>query len=63
MGTTLHLPRLFVPAWALEGVKTEQFPIQYGPDKGTVMRLLMPWNEVYLARWSDYSLTAVWGEF
>jgi hypothetical protein len=44
-------PGFFAPAWALEGVKTEQFPIQYGPDKGTVMRLPMPWNGVYLARW------------
>jgi hypothetical protein len=24
-------PGFFAPAWALEGVKTEKFPIQYGP--------------------------------
>ena len=50
----LHLeifPGFFAPAWALEGVKTEQFPIQYGPGKGTVLRLPMPWNELYLDRW------------
>lgn len=44
-------PGFFAPAWALEGVKTEQFPIQYGPDKGTVLSLPMPWNALYLTRW------------
>lgn len=44
-------PGFFAPAWALEGVKTEQFPLQYGPGSGTVMSLPMPWNEVYLNRW------------
>ncbi len=44
-------PGFFAPAWALEGAKTEQFPIQYGPGKGTVMSLPMPWNTVYLNRW------------
>jgi hypothetical protein len=44
-------PGFFSPAWALEGVKTEKFPVQYGPDKGTVLSLPMPWDRVYLARW------------
>lgn len=44
-------PGFFAPAWALEGVKTEQFPVQYGPGKGTVMNLPMPWDGVYLKRW------------
>jgi hypothetical protein len=44
-------PGFFAPAWALEGVKTEQFPVQYGPGKGTVMNLPMPWDGVYLNRW------------
>ena len=47
----LIFPGFFSPAWALEGVKTEQFPIQYGPGNGTVMSLPMPWNTVYLNRW------------
>ncbi len=47
----LIFPGFFSPAWALEGVKTEQFPIQYGPGKGTVLSLPMPWNKVYLDRW------------
>ncbi len=47
----LIFPGFFSPAWALEGVKTEQFPIQYGPGKGTVLSLPMPWNRAYLDRW------------
>ena len=47
----LIFPGFFAPAWALEGVKTEEFEIQYGPGKGTVLRLPMPWNSVYLNRW------------
>jgi len=41
----------FSPPWALEGVKTETFPIQYGPGQGTVERLPMPWDDIYLGRW------------
>jgi hypothetical protein len=44
-------PGFFAPAWALEGVKAEQFAIQYGPGKGTVLSLPMPWDRVYLNRW------------
>ena len=40
-------PGFFAPAWALEGVKTEQFAIQHGPGRGTVLSLPMPWNAVY----------------
>jgi hypothetical protein len=41
----------FSPPWALEGAKTEMFPIQYGPGKHTVEKLPMPWDNVYLSRW------------
>ncbi len=41
----------FSPPWALEGAKSAEFPIQYGPSKGTVERLPMPWDKVYLNRW------------
>jgi hypothetical protein len=44
-------PGFFAPAWALQGVKTEKFTIQYGPGKGTVLSLPMPWNSAYLDRW------------
>jgi hypothetical protein len=44
-------PGFFAPPWALEGAKTERFAIQYGPGKGTVERLPMPWDRVYLNHW------------
>jgi hypothetical protein len=47
----LIFPGFFSPAWALQGVQTEQFPIQYGPDHGTVAPLPVPWDKVYLGRW------------
>jgi hypothetical protein len=51
----LIFPGFFSPEWALEGgVKTEAFAIQYGPGKGNVKRLPMPWDKVYLARWSAF---------
>jgi hypothetical protein len=51
----LIFPGFFSPAWALEGdVKTETFAIQYGPGTGTVKTLPMPWDKVYLARWSAF---------
>jgi hypothetical protein len=44
-------PGFFTPAWALKGVKSEKFPVLYGPDRGKVLRLPMPWDMVYLNRW------------
>jgi len=50
----LIFPGFFSPAWALEGAKTEQFPIQYGPGQGTPERLPLPWDRVYLGHWFDF---------
>ena len=47
----LIFPGFFSPPWALEGVKTEMFPLQYGPGKGSVEPLPMPWDDIYLGRW------------
>jgi hypothetical protein len=44
-------PGFFSPQWALEGAKTDLFPIPYGPGHGTVTSLPMPWDRVYLDRW------------
>ena len=44
----------FSPAWALEGARTDQFPAQYGPDKGTVLSLPMPWDTAYLNHWFGF---------
>ena len=50
----LIFPGFFSPPWALEGVKTELFAIQYGPGKGAIERLPIPWDRVYLARWFEF---------
>jgi hypothetical protein len=47
----LLFPGFFSPPWALEGVQTQSFPLQYGPGKGSVAKLPMPWNDRYLRRW------------
>lgn len=44
----------FSPSWALKGVEQEVFPLQYGPGHGTKMPLPMPWDPVYLNRWSAF---------
>ncbi len=44
-------PGFFSPEWALQGAKTDLFKIPYGPDHGTVAKLPMPWDRVYLSRW------------
>jgi hypothetical protein len=41
----------FSPAWALVGAKTQLFPAQYGPEKGKLLTLPMPWDRVYLDHW------------
>jgi hypothetical protein len=47
----IMFPGFFSPPWALEGVQTDRFEIQYGPGKGTSAKLPMPWDRVYLGRW------------
>jgi hypothetical protein len=44
-------PGFFSPAWALAGAKTEVFAIPYGPGGGTMAKLPMPWDRMYLDRW------------
>ncbi len=47
----LIFPGFFSPAWAMEGVHTEMFAIRYGPGKGELEKLPLPWDQVYLTRW------------
>jgi hypothetical protein len=47
----LTFPGFFAPEWAKEGAQTDLFPIQYGPGRGRVEKLPMPWDNVYLTRW------------
>jgi len=50
----LIFPGFFSPSWATEGTQTVTFPIQYGPGKGTLERLPLPWDRVYLGHWFDF---------
>jgi hypothetical protein len=45
------LPGFGTPDWAMQGVQSGMFTIQYGPGAGTAKRLPMPWDSVYLNRW------------
>jgi len=47
----LIFPGFFTPLWAEQGVQTDRFPLQYGPGKGELGTLPMPWDSVYLANW------------
>jgi hypothetical protein len=47
----LVFPGFFTPSWALAGVQTDTFPIQYGPGAGTPTTLPMPWDPTYLSNW------------
>ena len=50
----LIFPGFFTPPWAMADAKTVTFPIQYGPGKGTLERLPLPWDTVYLGHWFDF---------
>jgi hypothetical protein len=50
----LVFPGFFSPPWALKGADTARFPIQYGPDKGDLLPLPMPWDKTYLDRWLSF---------
>jgi hypothetical protein len=47
----LVLPGAFTPLWALQGVQSAQFVVDYGFVQGTTVTLPMPWDSTYLNRW------------
>ncbi len=47
----LVLPGAFSPQWALQGVQSAQFVVDYGFVQGTTVTLPMPWDATYLNRW------------
>jgi hypothetical protein len=47
----LVLPGAFTPQWALQGVQSAQFVVDYGFVQGTTITLPMPWDATYLNRW------------
>jgi hypothetical protein len=60
----LVFPGFFSPPWAMEGAQIAMFAIQYGPGKGTLERLPLPWDRVYLGHWFDFlkQLSAKYGK-
>ncbi len=50
----LVFPGFFSPPWALEGARSLMFPIPYGPGKGTLEKLPLPWDRIYLGHWFDF---------
>ncbi len=47
----LVLPGAFTPGWALQGVQSAQFVVDYGFMQGSTVTLPLPWDETYLNRW------------
>ncbi|HVP20318.1 MAG TPA: beta-galactosidase [Anaerolineaceae bacterium] len=45
------LPGAFTPQWALQGVQSEKFVVDYGFIQGTTVTLPLPWDATYLSRW------------
>ncbi len=44
----LVLPGAFTPSWALEGVQSAPFVVDYGFAQGTTVTLPAPWDPTYL---------------
>ncbi len=58
------VPGFGTPGWALQGVQSGMFSIQYGPGGGKVKTLPIPWDRVYLNRWFAFlkQLSARYGK-
>jgi len=48
------IPGFGRPAWALQGVQTSTFGVNYGPGKGDQFLLPLPWDQTYLNRWFTF---------
>jgi len=48
------LPGAFTPPWALQGVQTAQFVVDYGFMQGQEVTLPLPWDTTYLNRWFEF---------
>ncbi len=48
------IPGFGTPAWALKGVQSGTFAIEYGPGNGSSLPLPAPWDQTYLSRWFTF---------
>ena len=48
------IPGFGTPGWAMQGVQSGMFAIQYGTGTGTVLPLPVPWDQIYLSRWFTF---------
>jgi len=48
------IPGFATPGWAMQGVQSGTFAIQYGARVGTVLPLPVPWDQTYLSRWFTF---------
>jgi len=56
------IPGFGTPGWAMRGVQSGTFAIQYGAGTGTVLPLPVPWDQTYLSRWFIF-LKAIGGRY
>jgi hypothetical protein len=48
------IPGFGTPRWAMQGVQSATFAIQYGAGTGTTLPLPVPWDHTYLSRWFTF---------
>jgi hypothetical protein len=48
------IPGFGTPSWAMHGVQSGMFAIQYGRGNGTLLPLPVPWDQTYLSRWFTF---------
>ena len=48
------IPGFGTPGWAMRGAQSGMFAIPYGPGKGTLLPLPVPWDQTYLSRWFTF---------
>jgi hypothetical protein len=48
------IPGFGTPGWAMQGVQSGMFTIPYGPGRGRLLPLPVPWDQTYLSRWFTF---------
>ena len=56
------IPGFGTPGWAMKGVRSATFAIEYGRGSGKSLPLPVPWDQTYLSRWFTF-LKAIAGRY